>query len=60
MHKVTFAKRLYAYKHYILFSILTNQEHPIKNVNGITNKIMIALLYYPGKIATKNRLKKMN
>lgn len=57
MHGVTFKKRLYVYKHYILFSVLTKQKNPIKNVNGINNKIMTAMLYIPGKIATKIKIK---
>ncbi|MDO4392774.1 MAG: hypothetical protein Q4C11_06745, partial [Clostridium sp.] len=53
MHGVTLKKRLYVYKHYILFSVLTNQKHPIKQVEGLGNKAMVALLYLPGKLATK-------
>ena len=58
MKNVTFKKRLYVYKHYILFSVLTGQKHPIKNVKGILNKIMVAVLYIPGKIMTNIKLKK--
>lgn len=50
MKGVTFKKRMYVYKHYILFSCLINQLHPIKNVTGLVNKAMVALLYVPGKI----------
>lgn len=57
MHGVTFKKRMYVYKHYILFSILTNQKHAIRNVKGILNKIMVTILYIPGKIATKAKMK---
>ena len=57
MHGVTFKKRMYVYKHYILFSVLTKQKHPIKNVKGIINKIMVAVLYIPGKIATERKMK---
>lgn len=57
MHGVTFKKRMYVYKHYILFSVLTKQEHAIRNVKGIINKIMVTLLYIPGKIATKSKMK---
>ena len=53
MHGVTLKKRLYVYKHYILFSVLTNQKHPIKQVEGIGNKAMVIFLYLPGKLATK-------
>ena len=58
MKNVTSKKRLYVYKHYILFSVLTGQKYPIKNVNGILNKIMVAVLYIPGKIMTNIKLKK--
>ena len=57
MHRVTIKKRLYIYKHYILFAILSKQKHVIKNVKGIFNKLAILLLYIPGKIATKLRIK---
>ncbi len=57
MHGVTLKKRMYAYKHYILFSVLTKQKHIIKNINGIRNKIMVAILYIPGKISTKIKIK---
>ena len=60
MHGVTFKKRLYVYKHYILFSVLTKEKNPIKNVHGLLNKIMVGILYIPGKIATKMRMKKQN
>lgn len=48
-------KKLYIYKHYILFSILSKQKDIIKQVNGNWNKIMIIILYLPGKIATKRK-----
>ena len=57
MNRVTIKKRLYIYKHYILFAILSKQKHVIKNVKGIFNKLAILLLYIPGKIATKLRIK---
>ena len=57
MHGTTWNKRLYVYKHYVLFSVLTNKEHVIRNVNGGFNKLMVALLYVPGKIKTKKRFK---
>ena len=57
MRAVTLQKRMYVYKHYILFSILTGEKHPIKNVKGNINKIVVALLYLPGKVMTKMRMK---
>lgn len=55
MKGVTFSKRLYAIKHYILFAVLINQKNIAKQVNGKLNKFLIMLLYIPGKIATKKR-----
>jgi len=57
MHRVTLKKRLYIYKHYILFAILTNQKHIIKNVKGFFNKIMVTILFIPGKIVTNIKIK---
>lgn len=59
MNGVTLKKRIYVYKHYILFATLTNAEHPIKQVKGILNKIMITILFIPGRIITKIKIKKM-
>lgn len=56
MKGVIFKKRLYAIKHYILFATLTNQKNIVKQVKGILNKFLIALLYVPGKLATKKRI----
>lgn len=58
MKGVTFKKRLYAIKHYILFAVLTNQKNIVKQVNGMFNKLLIGLLYIPGKIVTKKRFLK--
>ena len=55
---VKFKKRLYIYKHYILFSTLINQKEIIITLNVIKNKFIIAILYLPGKIITKKRFKK--
>ena len=57
MHGVTSKKRMYIYKHYILFSVIKKKKHAIKNVKGILNKIMVTILYIPGKIATKLRIR---
>ena len=57
MRGVTFKKRLYAIKHYILFATLTKQKNIAKQVKGTFNKVLILLLYIPGKIATKKRFK---
>lgn len=54
MHGIKLKKRLYIIKHYILFSTLTNKRKGIiKNVKGLLNKLLIAVLYGPGYIKTK-------
>ena len=47
-------KRLYAIKHYILFSYLTKNKKSIQNIKGIENKILYLILYLPGIIKSKN------
>lgn len=54
---VTFNKRLYAIKHYILFSTLIKKKNILKNIKGVLNKILIMLLYLPGKIKTEMTFK---
>ena len=58
MRGVSFRKRLYAIKHYILFATLINQKKIVKQVNGLVNKLLIMFLYVPGKLVTKNKFKK--
>ncbi len=59
---VTFSKRLYAIKHYILFSYLTKQ-YQTKPIKDIKNKILYYLLLLPRKnknqkiLPPKNELK---
>lgn len=50
---VTIKKRLYIYKHYVLFSILAERDHAIRNVAGLINKIIVAIMYLPGLIKTR-------
>ena len=57
MRGVLFKKRLYAIKHYILFSTLTNQKKIIKNIKGILNKLLVIILLIPGKIMTRLKIK---
>ena len=57
MSGVKFKNRIYVYKHYILFSVLSKEPHPIKNVKGLINKLMVTILYLPGKLLTRNRYK---
>ena len=50
---ILFKKRIYAIKHYILFSYLTRNKNIIKPIKGRLNKFLIATLYIPGCIKTK-------
>ena len=54
---VTFNKRLYAIKHYILFSTITNKGLNLKKVKNLSNKILLMILYVPGKIRSKKFVK---
>ena len=58
MRGVLFKKRLYVIKHYILFSILTSQKKILKNIKGILNKLLIIILFIPGRIMTKLKIKR--
>lgn len=53
-------KRLYAIKHYILFSVLTNKtfKESINNLKGIINQLLFAIAYLPGRILTQKRFKR--
>lgn len=48
MKDILFSKRLYAIKHYILFSYLTKQKNPLKNIKGFFNRFLFVILYVPG------------
>lgn len=54
---VTLKKKLYIYKHYILFSILAERNHAIRNVTGVLNKIIVAIMWIPGVLKTKAMFK---
>lgn len=54
---VKFSKRLYVIKHYILFTTLTKMKNPVKNIKGMLNKLLVILLYVPGKVKTKMKFK---
>ena len=58
MKDVKFNKRLYAIKHYILFSVLAKKKIKLKTIKNLSNKILILALYLPGKIITNKRFKK--
>ena len=50
---VTLSKKLYIYKHYVLFSVLAERKQAIRNVAGVINKIIVAIMWLPGLIKTK-------
>lgn len=52
---ISWKKRIYVIKHYILFSVLTNNKKILEGVRGIGNKFLTAILYIPGKILTKKK-----
>ena len=58
MKGVLLKKRIYVIKHYILFSTLTSQKKILKNIKGILNKILIIILFIPGRIMTKLKIKR--
>lgn len=52
---VNWKKRLYVIKHYILFSVLTENKKMLRDVKGLVNKVLTILLYVPGKVLTKRK-----
>ena len=52
------SKRMYVLKHYILFTYLTKNRLNLK-IKGFKNKIMLILLYIPGRIKSR-KFKKAN
>lgn len=60
MTGVTFKKRMYIIKHFILFSVLTGNEISKEQINEVKdkfNRFLYIILYYPGKIKTKKKFK---
>ena len=53
MNGVTFKKRVYVIKHYILFAYLTKSKNNTKNIKDIKNKVLYLLLYIPGILKSK-------
>ena len=53
MKGVTFNKRLYAIKHYILFGYLTKSKNKLGYIRDFENKLLYILLYIPGMIKSK-------
>ena len=54
---VSFKKKMYIYKHYILFAILAERDRAISNVSGLLNKLIVSILWIPGEIKTKMMFK---
>lgn len=55
--KVTWNKRMYVIKHYILFLTITKEKMNLEKVKNLFNKILVVMLLIPGKIKTKRFLK---
>lgn len=53
MKGVTLKKRLYAIKHYILFSYLTKSKRNLKEISNLANRIIYLILYIPGILKSK-------
>ena len=53
MRGVMFSKRLYAIKHYILFSYLTKNKFNANLIKDRLNKFLYIMLYLPGKMKSK-------
>lgn len=58
MKGVTLKKRLYAIKHYILFSYLTKSKKNLKEISNLANRIIYLILYIPGILKVKDLSKK--
>lgn len=57
MKGVSFGKRLYVIKHFILFSEITKTTIKIKKIRNLLNKFLVSVLYIPGKLKSKEYLK---
>ena len=53
MRGVMFSKRLYAIKHYILFSYLTKNTFNANLIKDRLNRLLYIILYLPGRIKSK-------
>lgn len=53
MQGVSFKKRLYVIKHYILFGYLTKNKLELSYIKGFLNKLLILILYIPGRIKSR-------
>lgn len=57
MKGVSFGKRLYVIKHFILFSEITKTKKQINGIKDIVNKFCIFILWIPGKLKSRNYIK---
>lgn len=57
---VTWNKRLYAIKHYILFLTLAKEKMNLKQVKNLFNKMLILILLVPGRIKSMKFKKGVN
>ena len=57
---VTWKKRIYVIKHYILFLTITNEELNLKEIKDTLNRILIIILLFPGNILSKRFIKERN
>ncbi len=57
--KILFKKRMYMIKHYILFSVLTKKkfQDSLSFLSKIEDRCLFTLLYLPGKVKTKYKIK---
>ena len=59
MKVVSFGKRLYVIKHFILFSEITKTKKQINGIKDIVNKFCIFILWIPGKLKSRNYIKNL-
>lgn len=57
MKGVLFHKRIYAIKHFILFSYLTKSKNSKKYIKNLINKVIYIVMYIPGIVKTKIQFK---
>lgn len=59
MKKAKLNKRLYAVKHYILFSYIAKKRIILKDINSLINRVLIVMLYIPGIYKSKKFVKEI-
>jgi len=55
---VSWKKRLYVIKHYILFLTITKEKLQLRKINDFLNRVLTVILFVPGKIKTYFWVKK--